>query len=419
MIILNPNMRVTQQKDKRHFNVTIPSLTSEIISINKSIYKILKLINNNEINSYECLSKVVGKSVINNLYNNRIIIDSNEFMYNENFLDECNLDFPLYTITIELTNGCNLNCIHCYGKFGRPSQKKRYSFEEITKLKNELDKLHTMEVRLSGGECFLNPDFEKIAKFFLENGFRISIYTNGYETDKIINFAESTKQYNYFMGISLDGTETYHNLIRGKADAYQKVVSTLRKLNTYSNIDILIATAIMRQNIDDVENVKALCRKVFPEYDQKIFLATPVNDTDFSFDYREIPFVVEKCPELFQDYFTGNKKGILLRKRHRCNGGIGHGVLTVDGILKMCPIAEEEVFVIGDIRKKSLYDVWVNPSDTIKEFRKEYEKETPQCKKCTERRRCGSKNCRIEALRLTGEYNNSSPYTCMAVKGVY
>lgn len=212
MIILNPNMRVTQQKDKRHFNVTIPSLTSEIISINKSIYKILKLINNNEINSYECLSKVVGKSVINNLYNNRIIIDSNEFMYNGNFLDECNLDFPLYTITIELTNGCNLNCIHCYGKFGRPSQKKRYSFEEITKLKNELDKLHTMEVRLSGGECFLNPDFEKIAKFFLENGFRISIYTNGYETDKIINFAESTKQYNYFMGISLDGTETYHNL---------------------------------------------------------------------------------------------------------------------------------------------------------------------------------------------------------------
>lgn len=166
MIIVNPNLRITQYYNKKKYAITIPSETLEIFDVNKTIYKLLKSINDEGVNTYEKLSKIVGDDIIKQLYARKLIIDSNEFLHNENVLDELTVEYPLHAITIELTNACNLNCIHCYGKFGQPSYKKMITLEEVVQLKAELDMLHTMEVRLSGGECFLNPDFEKIALFF-------------------------------------------------------------------------------------------------------------------------------------------------------------------------------------------------------------------------------------------------------------
>lgn len=419
MIIVNPNLRITQYYNSKNYAITIPRETQEVIDVNEVVYYILKGINDKRISTYEKLSKEVGNSVIKKLFDKKIILDSPEFIYNENVLNKLEVEFPLHSITIELTNACNLNCIHCYGKFGQPSNKKMYTLEDMIELKGELDRLHTMEVRLSGGECFLNPDFQEIALFFLDNGFKVSIYTNGFDTDRIIEFVEATKNYYYFMGISLDGTEKYHNAIRGNEKAFINVCNTLEILKKYSNIDILIATAVMRQNIENVQDVKKLKVEQFPEYDQQIFMATPVSDANFSFDYKEIPFLKNACPEMFDAYYAGKGNRLSLRKKHRCQGGVGHGVLTVEGIMKMCPIAEEDVFIIGDITKSSLFDVWVNPKETIKYFREEYAKDIPQCKKCRYKTKCGIKNCRIEALRLSGNYKNANPYTCMVVKGEY
>ena len=109
--------------------------------------------------------------VIKDLLDKQIIVKTDVHHYNENVLSGIKYKYPLTSWVIELTNICNLNCVHCYGKFGMPRKKKFVSISDIMNLKSELDKLHTMEVRLSGGECFLNPDFEAIALYFLKNGF--------------------------------------------------------------------------------------------------------------------------------------------------------------------------------------------------------------------------------------------------------
>lgn len=136
-----------------------------------------------------------------------IILETDTYNHNANVLQELEFEYPLTSLVIELTNMCNLNCVHCYGQFGKPAAKKNLQFEDIVNLKRELDKLHTMEVRLSGGECLLNPEFDKIAVYLLENGFRVGIYTNGFETTKLKSFLNKTKQYHYYMAISLDGME--------------------------------------------------------------------------------------------------------------------------------------------------------------------------------------------------------------------
>lgn len=253
----------------------------------------------------------------------------------------------------------------------------------------------------------------------MENGFWVSIYTNGILTERIIDFAEATKKYHYAMGISLDGSEYVHNSIRGNKNAFEYTMATLTRLKEYPNIDVFIETAIMKQNIDNIDAVRHLVMEHFPKYEHKIFIATPVKDLDYFIDYRDIPRLEENYPEMFNEYFPVKKRFLFQNKSHRCQGGVSGGVLTVDGILKICPLAEEDVFIIGNTTSSSLSDVWNNPSNSIKEFRKEYVKETQQCKKCKVKQNCGHKNCRVEALRLTGNCKNANPYTCMVVKKQY
>lgn len=339
--------------------------------------------------------------------------------YNKNVLDKLTIPFPLHSIAIELTNRCNLKCIHCFGKFGLSSDTKMYTFEEIVKLKEELDKLHTMEVRLTGGECFLNPEFPQIAQYFLDNGFSVTIYTNGVLTDKIIEFAEVTKKYHYNMGISLDGVGDLHNRIRGNQNAFENVMTTLKNLKEYSNIEVFIETALMKQNINGIADVRRMCKEQFPEYEHQLTITTPVDGVDFSLSLQEISDLKAQYPDLFDRYFSEKKRLLFQKKRHRCQGGVGSAALTADGILKICPLASENCFVIGDIKQATLSKVWMEPSDSVKMFRAEYVKSTPQCKRCKAKRRCGNMNCRVEALRLTGNCENANPYTCTAIKGQY
>lgn len=58
MIIVNPNLRITQYYNKKHFGITIPKETHEIFDVNKTIFKLLKAINDEGINTYQKLSKI-------------------------------------------------------------------------------------------------------------------------------------------------------------------------------------------------------------------------------------------------------------------------------------------------------------------------------------------------------------------------
>lgn len=105
---------------------------------------------------------------------------------------------------------------------------------------------------------------------------------------------------------------------------------------------------------------------LFPKYEHKIFIATPANNLDFSFDYEEIPRLKERYPELFSEYFPINKCSLFQGRRHRCQGGVTNGVLTVDGVMKICPLAEEDGFIIGNTIDSSLTAIWNNPNDASK-----------------------------------------------------
>lgn len=81
--------------------------------------------------------------------------------------------------SIEITNKCNIRCVHCYGDFGEiPCEVM-----DLNVVKKILGDLHDIGIRIveiTGGEATTHPKIEEIVEYALELGFeQVSLLTNG------------------------------------------------------------------------------------------------------------------------------------------------------------------------------------------------------------------------------------------------
>lgn len=98
---------------------------------------------------------------------------SKSFLLNKSKLPH--LDF-------ELTERCNNNCIHCCinkSEFDDKCISAELSTEQVKAVLTQAVQLGCLQVRFTGGEPLLRPDFEEIYKFSYQNGMKVIVFTNG------------------------------------------------------------------------------------------------------------------------------------------------------------------------------------------------------------------------------------------------
>ncbi len=93
------------------------------------------------------------------------------------------MDYPDNICTTLLTGTCNFDCEFCYNK--GLSKEKQIDFEKEILPKLLERKSFIDHIIISGGECTVSKDFEEIIDKLYENGFKIGIHTNGYESEII------------------------------------------------------------------------------------------------------------------------------------------------------------------------------------------------------------------------------------------
>ena len=156
------------------------------------------------------------------------------------------------TANILLTHHCNLYCKHCY--MNANNKTKENHKEILNTTINTIKKLKKMGIKnilLSGGECTIFPYLKEVIDYCHQENLNVTIFTNAISipTD-IINSVD-----NYC--ISVEGTEDYHNYIRGD-QSFKKTIETLAKLN---NKNISIQMTISNQNIDMIKDIISLLEK--------------------------------------------------------------------------------------------------------------------------------------------------------------
>lgn len=150
-------------------------------------------------------------------------------------------------INLQVTNRCNLRCIHCSVDSGR-LKLPELSFNEIVKVLDDAMEFRPEEMHITGGEPLLREDVFDIIHEGKARNFFIQLQTNGtvltqFNLDRVLD-CEANR-----LVISVDGADAaMHNSIRGWDNAFQKTLDTIRTLLA-SGISVRVNTVVMKRNM--------------------------------------------------------------------------------------------------------------------------------------------------------------------------
>ncbi|MGX9758293.1 radical SAM protein [Clostridioides difficile] len=215
------------------------------IRISKEVYDILNLgiENNYSIEQLKLsLYDDADRKYIYNLYKKLISIGVIEDEKNKVVLKNKRASF-------EITNRCNLRCIHCYiDADGLDSDKVDLSTDEIKKVIDKLIQWNPERISLTGGEPMLRKDFFDILRYLrLNYDGNIGISTNGTLINNK-NIDELSKNINQ-IDISIDGIdEKTCSDVRGPG-VFNKVVESVKLFRSRDFNEISLSMAFGNKNI--------------------------------------------------------------------------------------------------------------------------------------------------------------------------
>ncbi|MFX1475462.1 MAG: radical SAM protein [Promethearchaeota archaeon] len=153
-------------------------------------------------------------------------------------------------VTVDITNRCNLACIHCYGGelFGRSPAKDELTTNEFKKLIDRLASLGVAALPISGGEPLLRSDLLAILEYAREKGLIVTVATNAIIVSS--STARRLGKLTKVVSVSLDGaTPEIHDRIRGVKGAFKAAIKGIETLLDAGCYVVIIAT-LMKQNYE-------------------------------------------------------------------------------------------------------------------------------------------------------------------------
>jgi AdoMet-dependent heme synthase len=312
------------------------------------------------------------------------------------------LNYPLYYLTWNVTNKCNLRCEFCYNKNNFSDNEIEASLYK--KFLYEAKKLGTEYILLTGGEPLLRSDLFDIVEYIKSINIKIFLATNGYYlNDSVISKLKGVvSKFN----ISLDSIiPSKHDKLRGVSGAFDNAIMAINKVKacgmsvsisftlTDSNYNELIGVADYANENNIPITVKRCIN--FPTYyglDKKIF-------------YKAID-IVKRYPGkiIFKDPISSIYLNNSVGKLGGCMAGIYILSITSSGEVQICTKVKKS---FGNIRYNSLTDIW-NESELLKKIRKrEYD---GKCNDCLQKSECGG--CRAAAYEYYEDIFQTDPF-CM------
>ena len=163
---------------------------------------------------------------------------------------------PPRLIAWELTNACNLACIHCRASAIKEPLPGELSTAEAKHFVDELVEYKPIII-LTGGEPLLRSDVYEIAGYIKGKGLRAVLATNGtLLTPEIVQKLKDVGIQR--VSISIDGaTRETHNVFRGEPDAFEGALRGIDILKK-EGISFQINTTITKRNLSEIPRIYEL-----------------------------------------------------------------------------------------------------------------------------------------------------------------
>jgi radical SAM protein with 4Fe4S-binding SPASM domain len=330
-------------------------------------------------------------------------------------------------VDINITNMCNLNCIHCAFS-SHYTSKDRLNLDIYKKYINDLSNFGLEDVHLTGGEPTLHPDLPNMISYAVNKNINVRLITNGY----MLNASKLKKYMEYGLSsimISLDGLERTHNMIRGKNDAFNKTINNIqiaKELGYNIRINAVISKLNMHELNDLILFIASLNVDVF-----SFFLYSPtgrdaiqqINNVLGANEWKNLITNIRKEIKLSD---VGNLQIAFEKGYYYFNNDsmdfdtyIGRGggcyylanicdylIILANGDVYPCALLTDKNISYGNINKKDINDILYD-RDNINIY-KNFENKFDKCITCIDWNYCKGA-CKAFVYTSYGRWDKSDP----------
>ncbi len=299
----------------------------------------------------------------------------------------------LFSLQLDITEACPEHCIHCYV----PQNKSLFlPFSKIEEVIDEFAEMGGIHLTLSGGECLLHPDFEKIVRYIHRKDCTCKILSNLTlcDNEKIALFKElecSVQTSLYSMN------PVIHDSITQLPGSQTKTKSAIEKLYQ-ANVPVKISCPTMQENFDQYLDVMKYAESMHMQAQTDCILMAKSNGDKSNLAHRltlrqtrhVMKDMVMGCIPAMEKFFHPARKKEMPSPEEWaedkiCGAGIDSMCLEADGTY--CACTGFQGFPLGNCYKQGLCDVWEN-SPQLKYLRQLRGKDFPQCIHCKNRDYC-------------------------------
>ncbi|MDZ7860637.1 MAG: radical SAM protein [Candidatus Krumholzibacteriota bacterium] len=316
----------------------------------------------------------------------------------------------------ELTLGCNLSCSHCGSSAGQKLSDE-LNTEEAFSVADQLSEMGCQNVTLLGGEPFLRDDWDKIASRLVSNGIETTLISNGVLVDdSVVHRLRDAGVRS--LGLSVDGLENTHNRLRGRNDAFEKVLRA-SELAVKAGISVCAVTVVLPENFHELNDLARILESRGAKYWQ---LQLPIPCGRYKLKSWLKPETAKKLVDFIAEVqdnsnlltyagcnvgYLGDKEEVIRTARNEGLGfwtGCYAGVLMVgirsNGDVTGCLTMPDEL-TAGNLRDKSLKEIWED-NDSFS-YNRTFDRKflAGDCAACEQSDICRG-GCRTMSYYLTG-----------------
>jgi MoaA/NifB/PqqE/SkfB family radical SAM enzyme len=274
------------------------------------------------------------------------------------------LGAPLY-VAWQITNECNLACMHCIEESGPGKKfKDELDREQVFSVLEQMMALEIPYLSFSGGEPMLHPHFFEMAEYVCSRGSQLKVETNGHtltpETAARLRDVEVKA-----VQVSLDGgSRPTFNKIRVLGE-FDRVLEGIRHLHDAS-VPIEINFSPTRFNVHEIGAVVDLAyelgaysfytgRTMYTGNAVKAWRHLEVSDEQYDAFFDTLRAKAGEYKGRMRVYF--HEAGLLEELRYRLQEPAALFIVLPNGLVKLINALP---FVCGDLRKQPMTEVWAN-----------------------------------------------------------